>query len=354
MKTATRAGAGLLAPPAGTEKVRVRAMRESDRAPVLELLRATMGAESNAGDARYWEWKHELNPFGRSPCLVATVDSSVVGLRAFMRWGWEDADGRFSAVRAVDTTTHPEWRRKGIFSRLTLQLIEECAADGVDFVFNTPNDRSRPGYLKMGWREVGRVPAMVRLGRPMRVLASLRRRSATGSQFLEVGSAESVDHLLQHEFVTRALRPRQAREARQLATVRSREFLRWRYVQVPTFTYYAAWDAEGAGAGIIFSLKERNGLRELSVSELLLASRDAIVGGARLLRRTARALEADYAVAVAGRGSLERAALRRAGFLPAKRFGPILCARPVGERDLPVGFFDVDGWRPSLGDVEVF
>ena len=45
--------------------------------------------------------------------------------------------------------------------------IEELARDGVDFVFNTPNDQSRPGYLKMGWQVVGRLPGTVRpLSRP--------------------------------------------------------------------------------------------------------------------------------------------------------------------------------------------
>ena len=43
-----------------------------------------------------------------------------------------------------------------------MHAIDEVRADGVDFVFNTPNDKSRPGYLKMGWREVGRLPVAVR------------------------------------------------------------------------------------------------------------------------------------------------------------------------------------------------
>ena len=32
-------------------------------------------------------------------------------------------------------------------------------------MFNTPNDQSRPGYLKMGWQVVGRVPIGVRPAR---------------------------------------------------------------------------------------------------------------------------------------------------------------------------------------------
>ena len=74
------------------------------------------------------------------------------------------------AVRAVDTATHPDFRGQGVFSALTLGALEELRSDGVAFVFNTPNERSRPGYLKMGWQPVGQV----------RVLARTRSVTAAG------------------------------------------------------------------------------------------------------------------------------------------------------------------------------
>ena len=56
------------------------------------------------------------------------------------------------AVRAVDTITAPEARGRGVFTRFTLAILsnEITRDDDVSFVFNTPNDQSRPGYLKMG------------------------------------------------------------------------------------------------------------------------------------------------------------------------------------------------------------
>ena len=43
-----------------------------------------------------------------------------------------------------------------------MQGVEEMTAEGVDVVFNTPNTQSRPGYLKMGWIDVGRLPVAAR------------------------------------------------------------------------------------------------------------------------------------------------------------------------------------------------
>ena len=60
-----------------------------------------------------------------------------------------------------------------MFSRLTRAALD--ALDGqVDLVFNTPNGKSGPGYLKLGWREVGRVPVAVRVRRPLRLLTARR------------------------------------------------------------------------------------------------------------------------------------------------------------------------------------
>ena len=70
-------------------------------------------------------------------------------------------DKVYRCLRAVDTATHPEHQGKGIFKKLTLQLIDEAAKQGYDFIFNTPNAQSTPGYLKMGWKRWGKVPLWI-------------------------------------------------------------------------------------------------------------------------------------------------------------------------------------------------
>ena len=87
----------------------------------------------------------------------------------------------------MDTATHPDFQGKGIFTTLTLGAIPDLRDDGVDLVFNTPNDKSRPGYLKMGWSEVGRVPVGIRLGSMGSVRTVLKARTAA-----EMWSEEST------------------------------------------------------------------------------------------------------------------------------------------------------------------
>jgi GNAT superfamily N-acetyltransferase len=125
---------------------------------IIQLLKASLGDGSSEKSERYWNWKHVNNPFGASPVLVAEENGELIGIRAFMRWDWKMGDKVYRCLRAVDTATHPAHQGKGIFKKLTLQLIEEAGKQGYDFIFNTPNTQSTPGYLKMGWKTWGKVP----------------------------------------------------------------------------------------------------------------------------------------------------------------------------------------------------
>jgi GNAT superfamily N-acetyltransferase len=128
---------------------------------IIRLLKASLGDVSSEKSEKYWNWKHVNNPFGASPVLIAEENGEFIGVRAFMRWDWQMGDQVYSCLRAVDTATHPDHQGKGIFKKLTLQLIDEAGKQGYDFIFNTPNTQSTPGYLKMGWKEWGKVPLWI-------------------------------------------------------------------------------------------------------------------------------------------------------------------------------------------------
>ena len=136
---------------------------------MLDLLTTSLGG-GPAGErpAAFFRWKHLDNPFGRSLMLVAESEGTIVGLRAFLRWEFHAAGVLVSAVRAVDTATHPRLRRRGLFSRMTGEALTALEGQS-DLVFNTPNEKSLPGYLKLGWREMGGgIPIWVRVRRPVR------------------------------------------------------------------------------------------------------------------------------------------------------------------------------------------
>ena len=160
----------------------VRPANAEDTPRIVDLLKLCLGEGSVPRTAEFWDWKHRQNPFGESPVLLAEADGELIGVRAFMRWRWTDGEDVVESVRAVDTATHPEHRGKGIFTRLTLGLLESLRGEGAEFVFNTPNAQSTPGYLKMGWHVYGRVPVAVAVRRPTRVARYAWDRLRSGSR----------------------------------------------------------------------------------------------------------------------------------------------------------------------------
>ena len=141
------------------EQIEVRPFEDGDLEQVLEVLRLSLGEPAGLRRTNeLFAWKHFENPFGRSLLLVAAADGRIAGFRAFMRWRLQGPAGdTLNCVRAVDTATHPAFQRRGVFRLLTLAGIDEATAEGVDLIFNTPNEKSGAGYLTMGWKEIGQV-----------------------------------------------------------------------------------------------------------------------------------------------------------------------------------------------------
>jgi GNAT superfamily N-acetyltransferase len=323
------------------DAIQVRMYRDEDLPAVLELLRAALGESPLLQRTpQLFRWKHIDNPFGRSVILVAEIDDTIVGLRAFMRWQLDHGGDLIECGRAVDTATHPNYLRRGIFKRLTMEALEVAREVGLQLIFNTPNERSRPGYLKMGWSDVGPIRVLIR-PHPTRLL---RARS---------GSFPNLDELVPPAIpIDSDWRPagdpaRGHTDTESthtgLRTRRSSPYLTWRFAAHPTARYGAV--AETSGTAVVRP-NLRKGRAELVISDALGTSPTEAV------RAAVRGSKADYDVAAFPPGSPERYAAQRAGMLPIPGVAALrLVARPIEALDIDV--LNPESWRLALSDVEL-
>ncbi|MCU1356433.1 MAG: hypothetical protein JWM89_1851 [Acidimicrobiales bacterium] len=324
-----------------------------DEAPVLELLQQSLGGGPvGQRTVAFFRWKHEQNPFGRSFAFVADAGGEIVGFRTFMRWRWRTAARSWEAVRAVDTATHPDHQGQGIFKALTLGAVDGIRGE-IDLIFNTPNESSRPGYLKMGWTQVGTVPIAIRPIHPLRLARGFRKiredRSveAVTCDLPRAAEAFPADDEVA-ELLTAAHQPDDL-----LATDRSAGYLRWRYADAPGLDYrvVAAREA-GRLTGLAFARARRRGpLAELTLSEVIVAAGDT--GSARaVLRAAIGASGCDHVATVVGPDPALAPTYRRSGFLTVPGQGTVLTTNPlVSVVPDPVS---LASWRFALGDLEVF
>jgi len=329
---------------AGAADPDVRSATEADDDAVLELLHDALGWVPDADHASFFEWKHRQSPFGRSPAWVGLdADSqAIVAYRTFMRWEYLLDGEVVRAVRAVDTATHSSQRGRGWFTRLTTQALEDLRAQGVGFVFNTPNDASRPGYLKMGWRPVGKVPVAIRPRSPAAALRTARARTAADKWSLPTTAGEPAGSVLRDAAGVEALLASVPGPDRGLITRRTAAYLAWRYGFGPLH-YRALLAGPRVEDGMaVFRLRRRGRSLEAAVCEVLVpGGNDAAVR--RLVRRVARASGADHALSVATRAL-------SMGAVPVPGLGPQLVWRDVCQQQVP----ELAGWHLSLGDVELF
>lgn len=298
---------------------------------MLEVLHSSLGKTVDDRYRDFFRWKHAQNPFGRSFMWVGEIDGELAGFRAFLRWRFIAPDGsRIEAVRAVDTATHPDFQGRGIFRALTLHALDEMRAEEIEFVFNTPNDNSRPGYLKMGWTIEGRVPVTVR----PRSLGSLWRmahaRTAADNWSLPVAVGQPLEPV-----VLSMPGETSVPAVGRLVTDRTRDFLLWRYGGCPAVASRALRAGDGA---VIVRFRRRGDAVECTVGDVIGTVQPAVAG--RALRSAMRAVGADYAIATAG------TPIR--GMVSAPGLGPLQTRRAVSDEPNRLSL------ALALGDVETF
>lgn len=312
-------------------EVTIRNLAGGDLPAVLNVLRRALGETPLLQRTpELWKWKHEHNPFGRSLVVVAEVGGELAGVRAMMRWDLLTKEGdTLRCLRPVDTATDPDFGRRGIFKQLTLAAIEQATADGIDLIFNTPNSSSGPGYLKMGWHEVGSVGAMIRpLLRRGKDVSDLEPPDP--ADFFSEGAQPPGDPIVD-------------RSPLGLRTPRTPEYVEWRFSGHPTARYR---QLTHDGQVAFLRPNVRSGRKEVLVSDIV-GDRPSLV-----VRQAARIARAAYLGAWFSPTSPERKGVRRAGLLPVPGVKALtLMARPL--RSLPMDVLSFDAWDIALGDLEL-
>lgn len=310
----------------------IRRATDADLPEILDVATRALGWDPTDPNESFFRWKHLDNPAGRSPMWVAIDDTtgSVAGFRTMMRWRYTTTAGEVvEAVRAVDTATHPEHQRRGVFRLLTTRCVDELTADGVGFVFNTPNEKSRPGYLRMGWVDAGRLPVRVAV-RGVGALPRLARARTAARKWSEPLAAGAPIADVADDLAAAAT------SADGLATVRSADHLRWRYGFEPL--HYRVVQTDAAAA--VVRVRRRGPATEAVIAELLSPSVTATRGVLRVARRLPGV---DHVLTLANPP-------HPAPWMPTiPGLGPHLTLR-----DLAMPAPEASAFRFSLGDIELF
>lgn len=320
---------------AANSEMYIRLAEESDIPAIIEVLKASLGESRLKKTQEIWRHKHIDNPFGESLVLLAIEKGKVIGVRAFMLWSWQIGAEKYSAYRAVDTATHPDHQGKGVFKKLTLRAIELGLEAGDDFIFNTPNNQSLRGYLKMDWKKVGKL--RVRL-MPISPLNWKAARPAPGYMSKFKCEPQDIQSLCDKHNAS-------CEKQNTLFTPKSLAYLNWRYEDNPLQGYEVMAEKDYYLAGYV---KDHGRFKEFRVVEHLYENAAAF----NVLKRKVKRLAKLHAAHFVSMGNLGRAT---GSFAATGNFGPTLTFRNISldakEAD---HYLDLKNWSYSLGDLELF
>ena len=311
---------------------------------IIDVCAQALRWDESRPNYQFFHWKHMENAFGVSPIWVATSGENgpIVGVRTMMRWRLINGRGeRLEMVRAVDTATLPAFQGVGIFSKLTRLAIAELTSEGTDAVFNTPNDKSRPGYLKLGWREVGKLTVTMR---PSSVRGAVRLNGAKSSadkwgEACSVGLPPKIA-FADGEEIDRTLAACDRPQA--WSTDHSAETLRWRFGFEPLHYRVELLGNSPSDGFIVFRVRQRGTLRELDINEIVRPRRR--MAPLKRIARIAADVGADVILSTPAVAGLA------CGLVPVPTLGPLMTWRPLASHRTVVSA----DLALSMGTVELF
>ncbi len=313
----------------------IRESSPNDIPEIVEVLKSSLGEVDLPLTETIWRYKHESNPFGNSLVLVAEENGEIIGVRAFMAWEWTINKETFKSYRAVDTATHPMHQGKGVFKKLTLNALEKAKNSGIDLIFNTPNNQSRPGYLKMGWEIVGKI----KVGIKPSLVSIFVNQESNKSYDISLSKDSPSLNILCEDWNTNLQRQNK------IFTAKSASFLQWRYCENPLQQYEVFQNSELFIAGYI---KKRKNISELRIAECIY--RDSTSN--KLIQKIIKEWCRKFGVQLV---SYSPQLFKLGKFTFEGNIGPILTIKDLNLNGLSYSLFnDINNWSNSIGDLELF
>ena len=233
----------------------MRAYREGDEDGILELWKATYPEReyNREGWLRWWHWKYKENPAGPGRIWLAEHDGRIVGQKPIVPVLMKIGTKIVTAFQNIDTMTHPDHRRQGIYESLSRKTVAEAEKDGIHIGYTFPSKVTHPILVKrLGWFDVAisrivfkplnwQNTLTTRIDNRFLLNICARGGNLVSRVFCRTGEAQvmagatinqvySFDERI-NDFWNRVS------DQHEIMVVRNKDYLNWRYVAVPSSKY---------------------------------------------------------------------------------------------------------------------
>ena len=140
--------------------VKLKALTKDDKyvPELVELFNCVFGGMT----AELWAWKHLQNPLLEAASTIAAmINGKIIGAISFMPAEYIVQGERCKVLQSCDAMVHPEYRGRGISTKIRTAAEEYYKDLGYQFMIAFPNEQSLPGALKVGWLHLFNLDSFV-------------------------------------------------------------------------------------------------------------------------------------------------------------------------------------------------
>ncbi|MFC2021450.1 GNAT family N-acetyltransferase [Chloroflexota bacterium] len=134
-----------------------RSYQEGDEAGIFQLWQAVYPAQTYDREQwlKWWRWLYKDNPGGTGWIWLAEDNGKIAGHSAIIPVALKIDSQTVTGFQSVNTMTHPDYRRQGIYEILAKKTYAAAGQAGSHIGFRFPNANSRPIALsKLDWFDV--------------------------------------------------------------------------------------------------------------------------------------------------------------------------------------------------------
>jgi predicted acetyltransferase len=194
--------------------------REGDETKILDLYQTVNGRTMSRA---FWRWKFLDSPYGKSIIKLLFDGDKLIGHYAVLPMDMLVRGTPVKAGLSVNTMTHPDYRNRGIFVHLAKETYISCRKKGIKFVYGFPNQNIYMGRIEgLRWTGFGDIVV-----REKRLPGSKKQSSVPGNKLYSVSSFDERINSLWN----------MAGDADKIITIRSQDYLNWRFSGHPTVKY---------------------------------------------------------------------------------------------------------------------
>lgn len=327
--------------------------------------------DRDVNNKEYLEWQYLQNPAGKAYLYTARESGSgeLAGQYTVIPTIFNRSGEKILGSIALNLLTKPKFRRNGLFPRMVSATHKECAEKDVLFTIGMPNHQSYPGLTqKLGFTHLGDIPLLIKPFSLFRIVKSYLNKNKEekhgGIIELDMVSAPNIKQVLFNN-VNEENKIGEFWDSIKydypLSTFKDYSYLKWRYNDLPTRTYYVFYHESNEKVDGIIVLKAEKiwGFKVGMIVDIMIKNKDKKIAKELLdySKHICRKKKLDFLTAL-HTANHEFSLLIRNGFwvipyklLPQKTHYIVRLNKDFENSEF---LMELKNWKLTFGDYDVF